>query len=78
MRRISPLLLQEIFPSGENSTAVTVGDYVRDVFLEQVLNCFVIISLVACTACLHIACDSFAKTPACLLYCTPICCTCFV
>ncbi|KAL0021675.1 hypothetical protein WJX77_010314 [Trebouxia sp. C0004] len=26
---------EEISPSGENGTAVTIGDYVRDVFLEQ-------------------------------------------
>ncbi len=73
-----PLLLQEISPSGENGTAVTVGDYVRDVFLEQVLNWLVVISLFACTACFHTASVSFAKTPACLLCCTRICCTCFV
>ena len=29
--------MQEISPSGENGSVVTIGDYVRDVFLEQVL-----------------------------------------
>lgn len=33
------LVLQEIWPSGEAGTAVTMGDYVRDVFLEQVRPC---------------------------------------
>lgn len=29
--------MQELWPSGDNGSAVTMGDYVRDVFLEQVL-----------------------------------------
>lgn len=33
------LVLQEILPSGEAGSAVTMGDYVRDVFLEQVWPC---------------------------------------
>ena len=28
---------QELWPSGDNGSAVTMGDYLRDVFLEQVL-----------------------------------------
>ena len=68
-----PLLLQEISPSGENGAAVTVGDYVRDVFLEQVLSWLVVIRLFACTACFHIASVSYAKTPAGLLCFTQIC-----
>lgn len=31
--------MQEIWPSGEAGSAVTMGDYVRDVFLEQVQQC---------------------------------------
>ena len=31
--------MQEIWPSGEAGSAVTMGDYVRDVFLEQVHPC---------------------------------------
>lgn len=50
------LALQEFWPSGENGTAVTMGDYVRDVFLEQVMaqHCTLIssYSLSAC-ACEH-------------------------
>lgn len=36
---VNLLVLQEIWPSGEAGSAVTMGDYVRDVFLEQVRPC---------------------------------------
>ena len=37
--------MQEMYPSGEeNGSAVTIGEYVRDVFLEQVSLQFKLIS----------------------------------
>ena len=32
------IFVQEISPSGDTGSSVTMGDFVRDVFLEQVLS----------------------------------------